>query len=407
MIHPDAARLRARFPALRQEIRGKAPIYMDSACTTLRPEPVIQAMADFQRRHASCHGRADHFFGRETSRRYQEAREAVGAFIGAERASEIIFVRNTTEAVNLVATCAPLAPDDTVLTTNIEHNSNLLPWQRLARTRGVHHRIHHIDVRRGFDLAAFRRDVVGAKLVALLHVSNLCGVTLPLAEICAAAHRAGAWVLVDAAQSVATHRIDVRALGVDFLAFSFHKMFGPAGIGVLYGRQEMLSRLPPFHVGGDTVDDVRYREAAFSAPPERFEAGVANYEGAVGAAAAVRFVEEIGQQRLLDHVTALNRRATEGLTELGKIRLVGPADPALRGGILTFYVDGLSSVSLAKLLDTRENIMVRYGKHCVHAWFHEQGVPDTVRASLSIYNTEAEVDRLVRTVSAGVRMLDL
>lgn len=406
MIHPDAASLRDAFPALRQAIKGRPPVYLDSACTTLRPEPVIEAMAGYMRSTSGCHGRAYHAFGREATRVHDEAREATRAFLNAAHADEVVFVRSCTEAINLVAECFPLAPGDAVLTTGIEHNSNLLPWQGLARRRGIRHLVFPVDPAAPFDLDAFRarlRD--GVRLVSVLHVSNLCGIEFPVADICREAHRAGARVLVDGAQSVATHAIDVAALDADFFAFSFHKMFGPEGVGALYGRRELLARMPPWQVGGDTIDDATYEGCTFAPAPQRFEAGVANTAGVVGAAAAIAFLRGIGPGRLLSHAITLNQQATTALTRHSRVHVIGPPDATRRGAVLNFHVDGLDSRSLAGLLDERAAVMVRYGKHCVHAWFHASGVPDSLRASFSIYNTPADVDAFADTVGKVLSMI--
>ncbi len=397
--------IRADFPALEQRIRGRAPAYLDSACTTLRAQPVIDAMVALQRGPLGCHGRSAHSFGRATSEAYEGARETLQGFIGAREAREVVFVRNTTEAINLVAWSFPWRAGDTVLTTDLEHNSNLLPWQRLARQGRVVHRVLRVDPARGLDLAALEKRLVGVRLLALPHVSNLFGIRFPIAEVVRLAHAAGAVVLVDGAQAVATHPVDVAALGVDFYAFSFHKMFGPGGGGVLYGRAQQLETLRPFIAGGGTVEAATYDDARFEPLPMRLEAGVGNYEAVAGGAAAVRYLQRIGQQRLHDHVVELNRIATRGLSRLGRVEILGPADAQQRGGILSFHVRGMGSEGLARMLDHSAGIMVRHGKLCVHAWFDAQRAPDAIRASFSAYNTPDEVKRFVRTVAGGVDMI--
>ncbi len=397
--------VRDAFPALGHRIRGRAPIYLDSACTTLRPEPVIEAVAALQRGPLGCHGRSNHAFGRATSDAYEAAREQVRAFLGAPEAREIVFVRSTTEAINMVAAGFPWRDGDVVLTTDLEHNSNLLPWQRLARQGRVVHRILRVDPERGLDLAELERRLVGVRLLALPHVSNLFGVTLPIAEITRLAHKAGAVVLVDGAQAVSTHPVDVTALGVDFYAFSFHKVFGPGGAGALFGTLEQLERLRPWVVGGGTVERATYDDARFEPVPQRFEPGVGSYEAVVGGAAGLRWLQQLGQGRLHAHVVELNRIATRGLRRAGRVEILGPADPERRGGILSFHVRGMQSEGLARMLDSSSGILVRHGKLCVHAWFEATGTPDAIRASFSAYNTPAEVQRFVRTVVGGVDML--
>ena len=406
----DIQRIRQDFPQLRRSIKGKPPIYLDSACTSLRPEPVIQAIADYQRRAPVCHGRAYHRFGRDATEAYAAARHAAAQFVGAAADDEIVFVRNTTEGLNLVASCLELGPGDVVLTTDMEHNSNLLPWQRLAR-QGITHERLTVDpaLPGGIDLHALRARLAWhagkLKLVSMFQVSNLTGVELPTAQICREAHDHGALVLVDGAQSVTTRAVDVQQLGADFFAFSLHKMFGPSGIGVLWGRRAALARLRPFILGGETIEDVTYEEPTMAPVPARFEAGVSNVEGAVGARAAIQYLQGIGVQRMARHVHQLNRQATEGLQHFSRVQLLGPADPAQRGSILNFHVRGLDSKALAGLLDRQQNIMVRYGKQCVHAWYNSHQIPESVRVSFGIYNTPEEIETLLVTLRSVLSML--
>jgi cysteine desulfurase/selenocysteine lyase len=409
-LHPDVERIRADFPLLTRPVRGKPPIYLDNACTTLRPEPVVRAIEAHVRFGTACHGRSNHRFGRDATAVLARARDGARRLLGAERPEEVVFVRSATEGLNLVAASLGLARGDVVLTSDLEHNSNLLPWQRLASTRGVRHEVFPLapEADEPFDLGAFRERLRrgGVKLVALLHVSNVLGIELPVAAVCREAHRHGALVLVDGAQAVLTRRVDVRALDADFYVFSLHKMMGPTGIGVLWGRTALLEAFPPFHVGGDTVTDVTFAGCTWAPLPSRLEAGVANVDGAAGAAAAFEYRNGLGPERSHDHVVALNRLATEGLTRLPRVRLLGPADPARRGAVLNFHVDGVDSKALARVLDERANVMVRAGKHCAHAWYNATGRPESVRASFAVYNTPAEVAALVRTVANVVGLLE-
>lgn len=405
MTRLDVERVRGDFPALAREVRGRPPIFLDNACTTLRPRPVIEAVARHQESGAACHGRAYHRFGREATEALENAREAVRRFLRADRADEVVFVRNTTEALNLAARCLPLAPGARVVTTGMEHNSNLLPWQRLARAGAIRHEVLRVDPATGLDLDALRdRLKEGAGLVSLFHVSNLCGIENPIPEVCREAHARGALVLVDGAQAVATRPVDVRALGADLYAFSLHKMFGPTGIGVLWARREVLERMRPFLLGGDTVRDATYTECVLEDAPARFEAGVANVEGAVGARAAIEYVEGVGLDAVREHVARLNRLATEAFAGLPRVRLIGPEDPARRGAVLNVLVEGLEARGLARVLDETDNIMVRAGRHCVHAWYHAEGVSDSIRVSFALYNTDSEVQALARALR---RVLDM
>jgi len=409
-LHPDAERIRGDFPLLARAVRGKPPIYLDNACTTLRPEPVVRAVEEHVRFGTACHGRSNHRFGRDATDVLARARDAVRRLVGAERPEEVVFVRSATEGINLVAASLGLGRGDVVLTTDLEHNSNLLPWQRLAASAGVRHEVLPVDpeAEDGLDPGALRARLRrgGVKLVALLHVSNVLGVELPVATVCREAHRHGARVLVDGAQAVMTRRVDVRALDADFYVFSLHKMMGPTGIGVLWGRSALLEAFPPFHVGGDTVEDVTYEGCTWAPLPSRLEAGVSNVDGAAGATAAVEYLLALGPERIHDHVVALNRLATEGLLRLPRVRLLGPRDAGRRGAVLNFRVDGVDSRAVARVLDERANVMVRFGKHCAHAWYNARGVPESVRASFAIYNTPAEVAALVRTVANVAGLLD-
>lgn len=410
LLHPDVSTIRQDFPQLSRLINGKPPIYLDSACTTLRPESVIRAVGDFQRHATVCHGRAYHQFGRDATEAHEGARQSLARFIGAPHADEVVFVRNATEGLNLVASSLGLAAGDVVLTTDMEHNSNLLPWQRLAQAGRIRHDLLPLDPEDGtLDLQALRSRLAWhagkVKLVSLFHLSNLTGVELPVREICREAHAHGALVMVDAAQSVMTRQLDVTELSADLLVFSLHKMFGPSGIGVLWGRRDVLAKMDAFILGGETIEDVTYEGRELAPPPRRFEAGVGNVDGAVGAKAAVDYLTGIGVERIHDHVVALNGLATEGLEPFSRVKLIGPKDPCLRNSILNFHVDGLESRALAGLLDRRQNIMVRYGKQCVHAWFNGHDVPESVRVSFAIYNTEEEVSQLLQTLSNVLSML--
>lgn len=406
MMRLDVERVRADFPALTRDIRGKPPIFLDNACTTLRPRPVIEAMTHHLESRAACHGRAYHRFGREATEVLEGARDAIRRFLGADRADEVVFVRNTTEAINLVARSLPLPAGARVVTTGMEHNSNLLPWQRLARSGAIRHEILRVDPATGLDLDVLRdRLKERAALVSLFHVSNLCGIENPIPEVCREAHARGALVLVDGAQAVATRPVNVRDLGADLYAFSLHKMYGPSGIGVLWARRELLERMRPFLLGGDTVRDATYAECVLQDAPARFEAGVANVDGAVGAQAAVEYLEGVGLEAVHGHVTHLNRLATEAIAGLPRVRLIGPGDAAGRGAVLNLVIEGLDARSLARALDETDNVMVRAGRHCVHAWYRAEGIPDSIRVSFALYNTESEVEVLVRALHRVVDMV--
>lgn len=393
-------RLRAAFPALRVSVRKKPVVYFDNACMTLKPEPVLLAMDDYYRNFPGCHARTDHYFGTETSRRYEEARRKIAAFFSAADPREIVFTRNATEGLNLLAHTLDLKAGDAVVSSDIEHNSNLLPWQALEKRTGVRRLVVATRPDTTFDLTRFREQMTPAvRLVTVLHTSNLTGVGFPIADIVRIAHGNGALVCVDAAQAALSKAIDVRALDVDFLVASVHKMWGPTGMGILYGKRALLEAMPQFLTGGGTVEDAGYNSVTVQGLPDKFEAGLQNYAGAAGAGAAVDFIREVGQDAIAGQVGNLNARATEMLAEMKGITILGPRESALRSGILNIVIDGLDAADAARVLHQSENIMVRFGKHCVHPWYANRRIPDSLRVSFGAYNTTAEVE----TLAAGLR----
>lgn len=401
----DPASIRADFPALEQQARGRPVVYLDNACMTLKPTAVIDAVSGWYRTCAGCHGRGDHLFGQRTTESYDGAREAFRKFLGATRPREVLFTRNTTESINLVARGLDWRPGDVVVGSGIEHNSNLVPWQLLAEEGRVRHQALPVLPDTRFDPALLegRLAAGGVRLVSVLHTSNLTGVTFPVKEIVRLAHRHGALVLVDAAQAALTHALDVRDLDCDFLALSAHKMLGPTGVGVLYVADRHLDALRPLVAGGETVLDTTYQGRTVAPAPDRFEAGLQDYAGAAGAAAAVAYVARLKPARILEWVTALNARATDGLRSLPGVRILGPEDARSRGGILNFTVDGIRAQDLSRLLNDAAGIMVRFGRHCVHSWYNYTRTADSVRVSFGPYNTTAEADLLVDHVGRVLR----
>jgi cysteine desulfurase/selenocysteine lyase len=394
----DVDAIRLDFPTLALRFGGKPPIYFDNACTTLRPRAVIDAVADYYTRYPSCHGRTMHRFGRETTEKYRASRDRLARFIGAGKRHRLVFVRNVTEAINLVARGLSFEPGQAVVTGAAEHNSNLLPWQRLARDRGgqVERRIVPLARDLTFDFAAYEARLDGrVRLVSFAHTSNLTGCTIPAREVVRKAHEHGALVFLDGAQSAPHHEVDVERLGVDFFAFSCHKMLGPSGFGVLCATEEALKAVEPLLTGGETVLDSTYEEATFAGPPDRYEAGLQDYAGAIGAAAAADYLDRVGKAAVHQHEIDLNRHLTDALLKMPGVHLLGPTDPALRGGIANFCVDGFDPIELAMLLDRTSNIMVRAGVHCVHSWFHASRSPQSIRVSFYLYNTHDEVDLLI------------
>jgi len=385
----DAKKIREDFPVLQQKIKGKQLIYFDNACMSLRPKQVIAAMNEYYEQYPACAGRSIHTLSQKVDEEYRKAREVVAKFIGA-KPEEIIFTRNTTEGINLVAHSLELKEGDAVVTSDIEHNSNLLPWQMLFK-RGVEHRIvFSKDMQ--FDEGNFRNAMGDSvKLVSFVHTSNLSGYTFPAEKIAKIAHDNGSLVMFDCAQSVPHKQIDVHKLGADFIAFSGHKMLGPSGMGVLYGKKDLLEELNPFLLGGDTVANSTYETHELLKPPEKFEAGLQNYAGAIGLAAAVKYLEKVGMNDIEKHEEKLNEIITYGIAGINGLKIIGPQPAKLRGGIISFNIEGLNPHDIAMMLDSTAGIAIRSGAHCVHSWFNANNMPrGSARASLYLYNTEEE-----------------
>jgi cysteine desulfurase/selenocysteine lyase len=393
----DVTRFRQDFPIL----QDPHITYFDSACQSLRPQVVIDAIEKYYLQMPACSGRSMHRLAANVTRQVDQVRAAVAKFIGAAKKEEIIFTRNTTEGINLVANALAFRAGDVILISDKEHNSNLIPWQKLVRTQGVVVKIIPSQSDNTFDLDAFDRLLGqgGVRLAALGMTSNLDGASIPFAEVVKRAHRAGALVLFDAAQSAPHQKIAVKALDVDFLAFSGHKLLGPSGMGVLYGKTKLLEDMQPFMVGGDTVATSTYETCEYLPPPEKFEAGLQDYAGIFGLGAAVEYLQNVGFDAIHKQELLLNQAITNGLINLPGLALIGPADPALRGGIFTFYINGIDSHRIALMLDQMAGIMVRSGQHCVHSWFNAHQITGSVRVSAYFYNTLEEVNRLVENLN--------
>jgi cysteine desulfurase/selenocysteine lyase len=400
----DPTKIRQDFPIL-QKKSDKPLIYFDNACMTLRPVQVINAIKRYYEEFPACAGRSHHMLGKLVAEEVEKSRKTMKDFLGAKNEKEIIFTKNTTEGINLVAHSLSLKAGDVVLTTDREHNSNLLPWQQLARI-GVKHEIIKSRADGTFDLEAFQKRMDrSVKLVSVVHTSNLDGTTVPAEKIIKAAHDWGALVLLDAAQSVPHKEANVAKLNVDFLACSGHKMMGPSGTGILYGKYDLLEKMNPFIVGGGTVVDSTYSTATYEKPPDKFEAGLQDYAGIIGLAEAARYIDKIGRKSIEQHETELNKIVTSGLLKLDGISLIGPADSALRSGIISFNVGKIGSHEVALLLDKNYNIAVRSGAHCVHSWFNAHNLKGSVRASLYAYNTKEEAAVFLDAMQKLVKVL--
>lgn len=334
------------------------------------------------------------------------ARTILAKFINARKKEEIIFTRNTTEGINLVAFSLGLKKGDVVLLSEKEHNSNLLPWQVIARKYGIQIKISPLNADNTFDMESFNKNLnQKVKLVSLGFTSNLDGVSIPASEIIKTSHKNGSLVLLDAAQTAPHQKVDVRALDVDFLAFSGHKMLGPSGTGVLFGKYELLEKLDPFMTGGETVVATTFESHQFLPPPEKFEAGLQDYAGIIGLGEAVRYIQSIGFQEIQEQETLLNQMITNEILDIPRLKLIGPVDPELRGGIVSFYLEDVDSHQIALMLDQMAGIMVRSGQHCVHSWFNAHHIKGSVRASLYFYNTQAEVQLFVENLKKIVKVV--
>jgi cysteine desulfurase/selenocysteine lyase len=391
--------VRKDFPLLDSQPGQKQVIYLDSACQSLRPRQVIEAVTNYYVRYSACSGRSMHQLAAAVTNQCDDARTQVAKFIGAGRKEEIVFTRNTTEGINLVANSLKFNAGDTVLITGKEHNSNLIPWQMQAKKQGIQLQILQPKEDGTFDMAAFEQALSRPiRLVSFGFSSNLDGVILPAEQIIKLAHKHGALVMLDGAQTVPHHKVNVRALDVDFLAFSGHKLLGPSGTGVLYGKYKLLDALSPFLVGGDTVATSTYETCEFLPVPEKFEAGLQDYAGIIGLGEAVRYLQAVGFDAIQKQELLLNRCFSEGTSDIPGFHLIGPADPALRGGIFTFYIDGIDSHRIALMLDQMANICVRSGQHCVHSWFNEHHIKGSVRASVYFYNTQEEAELFIENL---------
>jgi cysteine desulfurase/selenocysteine lyase len=407
----DVAAIRADFPILGRAVRGGRPlVYLDSGATSHKPRQVLDAERDFYTIHNSAAHRGAHLLGEEATDAYEAARARVAAFIGAP-VGEIVFTKSATEALNLVAyamsnaaTAGPEAarfrvgPGDEILVTELEHHANLVPWQQLCERTGATLRWFGVTPDGRVDLSEADTLITDrTKLVAVTHQSNVTGAVPPVAEIAALAHARGALVVADGAQSVPHRPVDVAALGADFLAFSSHKMLGPSGIGVLWGRRELLEAMPPFISGGSMIEVVRMEGSTFLPPPERFEAGVPAAAQAAGLAAACAYLDALGMENVAAHEEELTAHALESLGGIEGVRILGPLTTEDRGGAVSFTIDGVHPHDVGQLLDEL-GIAVRADHHCAWPLHRALGVQASARATFYVYNTHNEVEALAEGV---------
>lgn len=393
-------KIRKDFPILNKD---NPVIYLDNACMTLRPMQVINSINEYYTDFPACALRSHHRLSKLATDKVNDSRKIIRKFIGAKDDKEILFTRNTTEGLNLVSNSLKLNYHDEVMTLDKEHNSNLIPWIHKSKKGLLKHKILYTDTENRFVLENFEETInKHVKLISFGHVSNLDGVKIPLKEIVKIAHDNGSKVMIDGAQSVPHMDINVKKLGVDFLAFSGHKMMGPSGIGALYVNEKNFEEMNTFLLGGETVYDSTYHSYKLEENPSRYEAGLQDYAGQIGLGAACKYLSRIGLNNIHKHELSLNKMISEELND--KVNLIGPSDFNLRGGIFNFNIKDMDPHIIAGLLDSSKNIAVRSGAHCVHSWFNAKGLNGSVRASLYAYNTKEEVSIFVDEIK---RIIDL
>ena len=392
----DLARIRRDFPILGRDVRGKRLVFLDSAASAQKPRAVIEAeRAVYENEYANVH-RGVYWLSQRATDAFEAARETVRRFLNARSTREIVFVRGATEAINLVAQSygrAFLRPGDEVLITNMEHHANIVPWQMLRDEKGIVLKIAPIDDAGELDFTAFEH-LIGprTRLISVPHIANALGTVLPVERIVRLAKERGIPVLIDGCQAVPHQAVDVQALGCDFYVFSGHKLYGPTGIGVLYGKAERLEAMPPWQGGGDMISSVTFERTEYNDLPWKFEAGTPHIAGAIGLAAAIDYVEAIGYDAISEHERTLLAHAIDALAEIDGLRLIGT--PAHRAGVISFVLDGVHPHDIGTILD-REGVCVRAGHHCAQPVMERFGVPATVRASFGLYNGHDDVDALV------------
>ncbi|TDO73008.1 cysteine desulfurase [Halanaerobium saccharolyticum] len=388
------------FPILNQQINGKDLIYFDNAATTQKPEAVLDAVDNYNRTINANPHRGAHTLSIRATEAYENARAKVRDFINAEKTEEIIFTRNTTESLNLLANSleAVVEEGDEILISVLEHHSNILPWQQLAERKNLNLKFLYPDQNYRIPLSELKEKLTDkTKIFSISQMSNVSGVINPVKEMTELAHQKGALVVVDGAQGAPHIKTDVREMNADFYAFSGHKMLGPMGIGVLYGKKDLLDELPPFLKGGGMIEYVKEQGSTYAPLPEKFEAGTPNVEGAVGLQAAIEYLEEIGLDKIKAHELDLTAYALDKMKELNYVEIAGPLDLENRGGIISFNIEGVHSHDLATIVDS-EGIAIRSGHHCAQPLMNYYQINSTGRISFYLYNTKSEVDRFLESL---------
>lgn len=402
----DVERVRKDFPVLSRELPGGRPlVYLDSGNSSQKPAPVVETMREHLTMHYSNVGRAMHVLGAESTQAYEDARDKIAGFVGAPSRDEIVFTKNASEALNLVAYSFgnrvnedarfAMGPGDEIVISEMEHHSNIVPWQMLAQRTGATLKWFGVTDDGRLDLSG---DVITerTKIVSVAHQSNVLGTVNPVADVLAKARQAGALIMLDASQSVPHHPVNVAELDVDFVAFTGHKMLGPSGIGVLWGRAELLEAMPPFLGGGEMIEAVWMDHSTYAAVPHKFEAGTPPIVEAIGLGAAVDYLQSIGMEAIEAHERELTAYALEAVKEIPSLRIIGPESLESRGGTIAFTLEGIHPHDVGQILDDEFGVAVRVGHHCARPLHLRFGIPATTRASFYLYNTTGEIDALVR-----------
>ena len=401
----DVARIREDFPLLKQMVNGKPLVYLDNAATSQKPQSVIDTLVRYYTTENANVHRGVHTLSQLATDDYEQARTQARKFINAKEDGEIIFVRGTTEAINLVAQTfgrQKISQGDEIIISTMEHHSNIVPWQILCQEKGANLRVIPINDAGELLLDEYEKLInPRTKLVSIVHQSNALGTINPVEEIVQIAHGQGVPVLLDGAQAIAHVSVDVQQLGCDFYAFSGHKLYGPTGIGVLYGKAELLEEMPPYQTGGEMIRSVTFEKTLYNVLPNKFEAGTPNIAGAIGLGAAISYVNNIGMDQIFAYESELLQYGTERLSAIGGLTLMGTA--AKKGSVLSFVMDGVHPHDIGTILDA-EGIAIRTGHHCAQPLMDRFGVPATARASLAFYNTKQEIDVLVKGIDRVIEV---
>ena len=395
----NVAQIRAQFPILKREVNGFPLAYLDNAATTQKPQSVIDALTDYYTNYNSNIHRGVHTLAEEATSAFEKTRTAVQRFVNSREKEEIIFTKGTSEGINLVASSYGrtfLQPGDEIILSGLEHHSNIVPWQMVAEEKGATIKVINVDENGELDLEIFKALLTKkTKIVAVNMASNALGTINPVKNIVDLAHGVGAIVLLDAAQSLPHMEVDVQYLNCDFLTGSAHKMYGPTGVGFVYGKRALLEKMPPYQGGGEMINEVTFDGTTYNDIPFKFEAGTPNIADIIAFEPAIRFVESVGRKNIARHETTLLQRATKGLEEIDNVRIIGKANKKV--GVLSFIIEGMHPFDVGMMLDA-VGIAVRTGHHCTMPLMNQFELEGTVRASFAVYNTEGEVDRLVKAV---------